>query len=157
MTLENQLKLLSDNWETVWLRRCLFCSFVRPLGQAFHWRTNLSHWSLSGKRDGSEFGGFEVIMEKIFIIGCFAWFNLKKIDLKFTFETHYHRFGNRFLSRSWNRDDIASVTISFKEDFGTRGRGGYFDKSGIIRDVMQNHLMQILTLVAMGTCAIHDM
>jgi glucose-6-phosphate 1-dehydrogenase len=42
------------------------------------------------------------------------------------------------------------VTISFKEDFGTQGRGGYFDKSGIIRDVMQNHLMQILTIVAMG-------
>jgi glucose-6-phosphate 1-dehydrogenase len=41
------------------------------------------------------------------------------------------------------------VTISFKEDFGTQGRGGYFDSSGIIRDVMQNHLMQILTLVAM--------
>lgn len=41
------------------------------------------------------------------------------------------------------------VTISFKEDFGTQGRGGYFDKSGIIRDIMQNHLMQILSLVAM--------
>lgn len=41
------------------------------------------------------------------------------------------------------------MTISFKEDFGTQGRGGYFDKSGIIRDVMQNHLMQILSLVAM--------
>jgi glucose-6-phosphate 1-dehydrogenase len=59
------------------------------------------------------------------------------------------RFGNRFIAPSWNRDNIASVTISFKEDFGTQGRGGYFDKSGIIRDVMQNHLMQILTLVAM--------
>ncbi|KAH7721911.1 Glucose-6-phosphate 1-dehydrogenase [Aphelenchoides avenae] len=59
------------------------------------------------------------------------------------------RFGNRFIAPSWNRDHIASVTISFKEDFGTQGRGGYFDKSGIIRDVMQNHLMQILTLVAM--------
>ncbi|PAV59907.1 hypothetical protein WR25_12507 [Diploscapter pachys] len=59
------------------------------------------------------------------------------------------RFGNRILGPSWNRDNIASVMISFKEDFGTMGRGGYFDKSGIIRDVMQNHLMQILTLVAM--------
>uniref|UniRef100_A0A7E5A148 Glucose-6-phosphate 1-dehydrogenase n=1 Tax=Panagrellus redivivus TaxID=6233 RepID=A0A7E5A148_PANRE len=59
------------------------------------------------------------------------------------------RFGNRFISPSWNRDHIAAVTISFKEDFGTQGRGGYFDNSGIIRDIMQNHLMQILTLVAM--------
>ncbi|CAK5108472.1 unnamed protein product [Meloidogyne enterolobii] len=59
------------------------------------------------------------------------------------------RFGNEFFCPSWNRHHIASVTISFKEDFGTQGRGGYFDKSGIIRDVMQNHLMQILTIVAM--------
>ncbi|VDM61215.1 unnamed protein product [Angiostrongylus costaricensis] len=59
------------------------------------------------------------------------------------------RFGNRFLGPSWNRDNIASVTISFKESFGTKGRAGYFDTAGIIRDVMQNHLMQILTLVAM--------
>uniref|UniRef100_A0A1I7YKZ3 Glucose-6-phosphate 1-dehydrogenase n=1 Tax=Steinernema glaseri TaxID=37863 RepID=A0A1I7YKZ3_9BILA len=58
------------------------------------------------------------------------------------------RFGNRLLG-GWNRDNVASVMISFKEDFGTQGRAGYFDKSGIIRDVMQNHLMQILTLVAM--------
>lgn len=59
------------------------------------------------------------------------------------------RFGNRFLGPSWNRDNIASVTISFKECFGTKGRAGYFDTAGIIRDVMQNHLMQMLTLVAM--------
>ncbi|WKY07577.1 hypothetical protein Q1695_007216 [Nippostrongylus brasiliensis] len=59
------------------------------------------------------------------------------------------RFGNRFLGPSWNRDNIATVTISFKENFGTKGRAGYFDTAGIMRDVMQNHLMQILTLVAM--------
>jgi glucose-6-phosphate 1-dehydrogenase len=39
--------------------------------------------------------------------------------------------------------------ITFKEPFGTQGRGGYFDDFGIIRDVMQNHLLQILSLVAM--------
>ncbi|PVD24608.1 hypothetical protein C0Q70_15092 [Pomacea canaliculata] len=59
------------------------------------------------------------------------------------------RFGNRIFSPIWNRDNIASVVISFKEPFGTQGRGGYFDEFGIIRDVMQNHLLQILTLVAM--------
>ncbi|VDN56400.1 unnamed protein product [Dracunculus medinensis] len=59
------------------------------------------------------------------------------------------RFGNRIFNPSWNRDNISSIMISFKEDFGTEGRAGYFDKSGIIRDVMQNHLIQILTLVAM--------
>lgn len=59
------------------------------------------------------------------------------------------RFGNRIFNPSWNRDNIASVAISFKEPFGTQGRGGYFDEFGIIRDIMQNHLLQILTLVAM--------
>lgn len=59
------------------------------------------------------------------------------------------RFGNRMFSPIWNRDNIASVVISFKEPFGTMGRGGYFDDFGILRDVMQNHLLQILTLVAM--------
>lgn len=59
------------------------------------------------------------------------------------------RFGNRILGPTWNRDNIASVLISFKEPFGTQGRGGYFDEFGIIRDVMQNHLLQILSLFAM--------
>jgi len=44
---------------------------------------------------------------------------------------------------------LKNIQIVFKEDFGTEGRGGYFDSYGIIRDVMQNHLFQILTLVAM--------
>ncbi|XP_048740576.2 glucose-6-phosphate 1-dehydrogenase-like isoform X2 [Ostrea edulis] len=59
------------------------------------------------------------------------------------------RFANKIFSPVFNRDGIASVVISFKEPFGTQGRGGYFDEFGIIRDVMQNHLLQILTLVAM--------
>ena len=59
------------------------------------------------------------------------------------------RFGNNFLEPIWNRNYVKSVVISFKEDIGTQGRGGYFDTSGIIRDVMQNHLMQVLSIVAM--------
>merc|ERR1712071_741607 len=59
------------------------------------------------------------------------------------------RFGNRLFGPTWNRDSIASVTITFKEPFGTQGRGGYFDEFGIIRDVMQNHLLQIFCLAAM--------
>lgn len=59
------------------------------------------------------------------------------------------RFGNRIFGPTWNRDHISAVVISFKEPFGTQGRGGYFDEFGIIRDVMQNHLLQILCLVAM--------
>ena len=49
----------------------------------------------------------------------------------------------------WNHRFISRVEIVWKEDIGLEGRGGYFDQYGIIRDVMQNHLMQILALVAM--------
>ncbi|KAF0692531.1 Aste57867_16400 [Aphanomyces stellatus] len=59
------------------------------------------------------------------------------------------RFTNATWEPLWNCRHIASVTITFKEDIGTMGRGGYFDSYGIIRDVMQNHLLQVLSLVAM--------
>lgn len=59
------------------------------------------------------------------------------------------RFGNRIFSKTWDRENISSVYITFKEPFGTYGRGGYFDEFGMIRDVMQNHLLQMLSLVGM--------
>ncbi|KAI9187964.1 Glucose-6-phosphate 1-dehydrogenase [Blastocladiella emersonii ATCC 22665] len=59
------------------------------------------------------------------------------------------RFANVFFHAVWSRHSIANVQITFKEKIGTEGRGGYFDEFGIVRDVMQNHLLQILTLVAM--------
>lgn len=59
------------------------------------------------------------------------------------------RFANAMFEPIWNRNYIQSVVVTFKEDIGTQGRGGYFDQSGIIRDVMQNHLLQVLSLVTM--------
>jgi glucose-6-phosphate 1-dehydrogenase len=59
------------------------------------------------------------------------------------------RFANVFFNAIWNRQYIASVQIVFKETQGVEGRGGYFDEFGIIRDVMQNHLLQMLTVIAM--------
>ena len=59
------------------------------------------------------------------------------------------RFANVIWDPIWNNDYISSVTISFKENFGAEGRGGYFEHYGIIRDVMQNHMLQMLSLIAM--------
>ena len=59
------------------------------------------------------------------------------------------RFANLVFEPIWNRDYVESVKVSWKENIGVAGRGGYFDGYGIIRDVMQNHLLQILSLVAM--------
>lgn len=59
------------------------------------------------------------------------------------------RFGNQIFEGLWNRNNIESVQIVFKENLGTGGRGGYFDGFGIIRDIMQNHLLQVLLWFAM--------
>ncbi|WVZ84219.1 hypothetical protein U9M48_031273 [Paspalum notatum var. saurae] len=61
------------------------------------------------------------------------------------------RFSNLVFEPLWSRQYIRNVQIIFSEDFGTEGRGGYFDSYGIIRDIMQNHLLQILALFAMET------
>merc|ERR1719343_1088155 len=59
------------------------------------------------------------------------------------------RFANGFLAPLFTAKYISAVLITFKEPFGTEGRGGYFTNYGIIRDVIQNHLMQVLAIVAM--------
>ncbi|EFJ19385.1 hypothetical protein SELMODRAFT_419253 [Selaginella moellendorffii] len=59
------------------------------------------------------------------------------------------RFSNLVFEPLWSRKYIRNVQIVFAEDFGTEGRGGYFDRYGIIRDIMQNHLLQIVALFAM--------
>ncbi|KAL5552658.1 hypothetical protein UlMin_040059 [Ulmus minor] len=61
------------------------------------------------------------------------------------------RFSNLIFEPLWSRQYIKNVQLIFSEDFGTEGRGGYFDNYGIIRDIMQNHLLQILALFAMET------
>eukprot|EP00117_Sycon_ciliatum_P010147 scpid47189/ scgid12164/ Glucose-6-phosphate 1-dehydrogenase X len=59
------------------------------------------------------------------------------------------RFANTVFTPAWSRSAIQSVMITFKEPFGLRGRASYFHDVGIIRDVMQNHLLQLLCLIAM--------
>lgn len=59
------------------------------------------------------------------------------------------RFANLIFEPLWNRKYIESVHIDWREKDGIDGRGGYFDEYGIVRDVIQNHLLQVLSLVAM--------
>ncbi|KAF5333127.1 hypothetical protein D9611_002595 [Ephemerocybe angulata] len=59
------------------------------------------------------------------------------------------RFANVALGACWDKNYISNVQITFKEPFGTEGRGGYFDEFGMIRDVIQNHLLQVLTILTM--------
>jgi glucose-6-phosphate 1-dehydrogenase len=59
------------------------------------------------------------------------------------------RFANTFVEAFWNRNYIKSVEITMAEDFGVQGRGGFYDQTGTIRDVVQNHLFQVLSNLAM--------
>src|ERR1700752_5172819 len=59
------------------------------------------------------------------------------------------RFANAFAEAFWNRNYIESVEITMAEDFGVQGRGGFYDQTGAIRDVVQNHLFQVLSNLAM--------
>jgi glucose-6-phosphate 1-dehydrogenase len=61
----------------------------------------------------------------------------------------YFRFANSFLEPIWNRDHVASVQITLSEDFGVKGRGAFYESAGCLRDVIENHVFQIVALLAM--------
>ena len=59
------------------------------------------------------------------------------------------RFANTFFEPAWNRDHVDHVQITVAESIGIEGRGTYYDQAGVLRDMFQNHLLQLLSLVAM--------
>ena len=127
--------------------------------------TSLGRAGLAGEEDGDE-RFVRLVVEKPFgydlasarklndeLSGHFRERQVYRIDHYLGKETVQNllvfRFGNAIFEPVWNRRYVDHVQITVAEDLGVEGRGGYYDQSGALRDIVQNHMMQVLSLVAM--------
>jgi glucose-6-phosphate 1-dehydrogenase len=130
-----------------------FLDVARQLGAAGLSREEDEHWRrlIVEKPFGRDLGSARELNQSL--LEVFAEPQLFRIDHYLGKETVQNilafRFANGFFEPIWNRRYVDSVQITVAESLGVEGRGNYFERAGTLRDMVPNHLFQVLTLIAM--------